>query len=126
MTIDTAASKPLRCWVTKNLGRYNFAGTEKEWCVQVLMPDGKYISEMWPQDEEPDTDDVPPSEVIGLIEARVKSYWIYTRREEKLAQIESARPMFAQMDDVWARAQIKSLQRRIDGLSGYLIEGDEP
>lgn len=117
--------KPLQCWVTKNLGRYDFASTNKEWCVQVLMPDGKILSAMWDEGDEPDTDGVAPSEVVALIEARIKSYWIYTRRDEKLAQIEAVRPMFAKMDDAWARSQIATLERRIASLRYHLIEEGE-
>jgi hypothetical protein len=117
-----AEVKPLRCYITKNLGAYNWANTqEKQWSVQVLMPDGKMLSEMWPEDEEPDTDGLPPSEVIELIVTRTKSYWVSTRRGETLARIEQFRPMFAQMDDAWAREQIKSLERRITSLRHYLI-----
>ena len=114
--------KPLKCWVAKNLGRYNFASNDKDWCVQVLMPDGKVLSETWPEDDEPDTDGIPPSEVVEMIAARLKSYWICTRREETMAKIEAARPMFEQMNDAWARAQITYLQRQIDSLKSYLIE----
>jgi hypothetical protein len=114
--------KPLKCWVTKNIGRYNFASNNKDWCVQVYMPDGKVLSETWPEDDEPDTDGVPPSEVVEMIAARLRSYWISTRREETMARIEAARPMFEQMDDVWARSRIAGLQRQIDSLKSYLIE----
>jgi hypothetical protein len=122
MSDSTAEVKPLKCWVTKNLGRYNFASNDKDWCVQVLMPDGKVLSETWPEGDEPDTDGVPPSEVIELIIVRLKSYWISTQRDKTMARIEAARPMFEQMDDAWARAQINSLQRQIDSLKSYLIE----
>lgn len=119
---STTEVAPIKCWVTKDLGRYNFASNDKDWCVQILMPDGKVISETWPQDDEPDTDGVPPSEVIELIVARLNSYWISTRRDETLARIEAARPMFERMDDAWARVHINALQRKIDSLKPYLIE----
>lgn len=114
--------KKLNCYVTKNLGRYNWASNDKQWCVQVMMPDGKVLSETWPEDEEPDTDGLPPSEVIELIVTRLNSYWICTKREETLARVEAARPMFDQMDDVWARRQISVLEGRVNSLRMYLIE----
>lgn len=118
-------SKPLTCVITKNLGRYNFASDEKQWCVQVLMPDGKWISETWDEGDEPAIEGEPPSEVIEIMVARLKSYWISTRRDETLARIDSFRPMFPHMDDVWARKQIESLERRILSLRHHLIEEGE-
>jgi hypothetical protein len=121
----TTETKPLSCIVIKDLGRYNFASNEKQWNVQVLMPDGKWLSEKWNEDDEPAIEGEPPSEVIAMIEARIKSYWICTRREETLARIESFRHMFPQMDDAWARKQIESLEWRISSLRDYLIEEEE-
>ncbi|QTO46366.1 hypothetical protein [Burkholderia latens] len=114
--------KKLNCYVTKNLGRYNLASNDNDWCVQVMMPDGKTISARWPEDDEPDTDGRPPSEVIELIVARLNSYWICTNRTETLARIDAARPMFDQMDDAWARRQIAQHERQIKELSQYLME----
>ncbi|MEN5063595.1 hypothetical protein [Achromobacter aegrifaciens] len=110
-------------YISKTLGRYNFANTaEKQWCVQMIMPDGKGLSETWPEDEEPDIDGVPPSQVLDLIEERLKSYWISTRREETLARIAAYREQSEQLDDAWARRLIASLERQIRDLEGYLAE----
>lgn len=109
-------------YITKTLGRYNFANTaEKQWCVQMRMPDGKGLSETWPEDEEPDIDGVPPSQVLDMIEERLKSYWISTRREETLARIAAYREQAEQLDDAWARRQIEAHDRRIADLKPYLI-----
>ncbi|MBJ9709848.1 hypothetical protein [Burkholderia gladioli] len=112
----------LKCLITKSLGRYNFASTEKEWCVQVLLPDGKWISEHWPENDEPCIEGEPPSEVLRMIVERLNSYWICTRREENLARIDAVRPMFGAMDDAWARQQIESHQRQIELLKNHLQE----
>jgi hypothetical protein len=110
-------------YITKTLGRYNFANTaEKQWCVQMIMPDGKGLSETWPEEEEPDIDGVPPSQVLDLIEERLKSYWISTRREETLARIAAYREKSEELDDAWARRLIASLERKIRELEIYLAE----
>ncbi|MGE8691495.1 MAG: hypothetical protein ACN6PJ_30410 [Achromobacter sp.] len=109
-------------YITKTLGRYNFANTaEKQWCVQMRMPDGKGLSETWPEDEEPDIDGVPPSQVLDLIEERLKSYWISTRRDETLARIAAYREQSEQLDDAWARLHIAAYERKIRSLENYLI-----
>jgi hypothetical protein len=118
----TTETKPLACSITKNLGTYNLASTGKQWCVQVLMPDGKWISETWDQDDEPATEGEPPSVVIELIVERLNSYLFSSRRTETLARVDSFRPMFPQMDDAWARSQIAGLERRIRALQCHLIE----
>lgn len=110
-------------YITKTLGRYNFANTaEKQWCVDMRMPDGKGLSEKWPEDEEPDIDGVPPSQVLDMIEERLKSYWIATGRDEKLARIAAYREQSEQLDDAWARRQIASYERRIRELENHLAE----
>lgn len=108
--------------IAKTLGRYNFANTaEKQWCVTMYMPDGKQLSEKWDEDDEPDIDGVPPSQVLDMIEERLKSYWICTRREETLARIAAYREQADQLDDAWARRQIASYERMVDALKPYLI-----
>lgn len=110
-------------YISKTLGRYNFANTaEKQWCVQMRMPDGKGLSETWPEDEEPDIDGVPPSQVLDLIEERLKSYWISTGRDETLARIAVYREQSEQLDDAWARLHIVAYERKIKALKGYLAE----
>lgn len=114
--------KPIKGIVTKNLGRYNLCSNEKQWCVQVLMPDGKWLSETWDESDEPHVDGLPPSEVIDLIVDRINSYWISGRRKEQLEMVEKHRESFDKMDDAWARSQIASLERRIESLKSYVME----
>ncbi|CAB3905672.1 hypothetical protein LMG2828_04735 [Achromobacter piechaudii] len=112
--------------ITKTLGRYNFANTaEKQWCVQMHMPDKTMLSEKWDEDDEPDIEGVPPSQVLDMIEERLKSYWICTRREETLARIAAYREQADQLDDAWARRQIASYERMVDSLKSYLITESE-
>jgi len=82
----------------KTSGSYDFAHpSEKQWAV--FFQDGDVrLSERWPIDEEPDIDGCLPSDVLDLIEARVKSYWINTRRDEDLLKIAKLRERKLQMD----------------------------
>ncbi|PVE25397.1 hypothetical protein DC522_05730 [Microvirga sp. KLBC 81] len=111
--------------IIKQLGRYNFAGSDKEWSVQIRLPDGKWLSEMWPEDKEPDIEGLPPSEVIELIATRLEEWWICTGREEKRERIAYARSVAAQMDHDWASAEIARLEKRIASLRDHLIEQPE-
>jgi hypothetical protein len=112
----------IKCQVTKNLGRYNWAGTEKEWFVQVLLPDSKWLSASWPEDDEPEIDGVPPSRVIEMIEARERSYWINTALQGKLDLIADATPFLERMDDAWAKSRIATLERQIASLRADIVE----
>lgn len=109
-------------YITKTLGRYNLASNDKQWCVRMRMPDGKGISEVWPEDEEPDIEGLPPSQVLDLIEERLKAYWFHSSREETLARIAVYREQSEQLDDAWARSLIASLERQIKSLEVYLAE----
>ncbi len=108
--------------IIKTLAAYNILDpSEKQWCVQMFMPDKSALSEKWPENDEPDIDGIPPSKVLDMIEERLQSYWIYTGREEKLARIAAYREQAEQLDDAWARLQIASYERMVDSLKPYLI-----
>jgi len=110
--------------VTKNYGRYNLASNEKEWCVQVLLPNGKWLSEHFT--EEPSVDDsTAPSDAVEVISERLESYWISTSREEKRTVIEYARSMAAEMDKTWAENRIKRFQNEIDRLRRIVQSCDD-
>lgn len=112
-------------YVYKTLGRFNVLSSDKQWQVQMRMPDGKFLSELWPEDEEPDIDGVSPSKILDLIEDRLKWYLFKSRRDETLARIAAYREQAEQLDDAWARRQIANYERLIAGLRGYLIDAEE-
>lgn len=99
----------------KKLGRYNWAGTEKDWCVQLSTPYGN-VSEMWPEDDEPDLDDALPSEVLQMIEDRLDHYWISTGRDTRKAVIAAIREHESEIDAAWLDAQIERTERVLSGL----------
>lgn len=99
----------------KHLGRYNWAGNEKDWCVQLNTPYGN-VSEMWPEDDEPDLDDLLPSEVLQMIEDRLDHYWISTGREAKKAVIAAIRVHEIEVDAAWLDAEIERTERALSKL----------
>jgi len=112
-------------YVYKTLSRFNFASSEKQWQVQMRMPDGKFLSELWPHDEEPDIDGVPPSKILGLIEERLNAYLFKSGRDETLARIAAYREQAEQLDDAWARHQIAAHERVITDLRAYVLDTED-
>jgi hypothetical protein len=94
----------------KNLGHYNFAGHEKDWCISLITPYGR-VNQTWPECEEPDIDDLLPSEVLALIESRLDSYWICTSREKDRATIAAIKEHAAEIDVAWLDAKIERTER---------------
>ena len=99
---------------TLELGRYNWAGTEEEWCLFLRTPYGR-VSEVFPKDEKPEVDPdwTTPSEVLDLIEARLDSYWISTRRAETKAKIAEIREHSNEIDAAWLDQKIRQAEDRL-------------
>ena len=110
--------------VYKNLGAYNWADrSQKQWQLVVRLDDGSSISELFPEDEEPEIDGLPPSEVVELISVRNESYFFRSSREEQRAKIAFVRENAEAIDTSWAakriaclRKNIESMQREVDAL----------
>jgi hypothetical protein len=99
---------------TLELGRYNWAATEDVWCLTLRTPYG-VVSETFPKDDKPEVDPgwTTPSEVLDLIEARLDSYWISTRRTETKATIAEIRRHANEIDAAWLDQQIKQAEDRL-------------
>lgn len=109
--------------ILKNLGRYNWASNDKDWLVQVFLPVGapqSSVSETWPQDKEPDTDGLPPSDVIEIISERVESYLMSTSREETRKTIVWCREHADELNFDWAKGQIEICQKKIERLNAEI------
>lgn len=89
-------------------GRFNLCSNEKQFQVVLRTPYGT-VSELWNEDPGYD-DEMEPDEVLDLIEARAKSYWISTSRGETLAKITTIREHLAEVTASWAAAQAKKFQ----------------
>lgn len=96
---------------TLSLGRYNWAATDEQWCLALQTPYG-CVSEMFPKDAPPDVDPnwTTPSEVLDLIEERLDSYWISTKRAETKAKIAEIRKHSAEIDAAWLDQKIKQAE----------------
>jgi len=96
-----------------------------EWCVSLRLPADapqREISQTWDLDDEPDVDDLPPSEVIEIISQRLEHYLFSTGREEDRKVIAWVRANAARLDAEWAASEAEQIPRRIVRLQGRLEE----
>lgn len=112
----------MKVFYGKTLARFNFCSDDKEWQVYLHTPFGK-LSELWPRDEEPEIDDLLPTEVIDLIEKRLATYWVHTGRDEKRKVIAELRAHADEINTMWceygvevARERLKQAERRLESL----------
>ena len=96
---------------TLELGQYNWAKTEDVWCLTLRTPYGQ-VSETFPKADKPEVDPewTTPSEVLDLIEARLDSYWISTRRAETKEKIAEIRQHSNEIDAAWLDQKIKQAE----------------
>lgn len=118
--------KPLSAYCYKTKGRYDLCSTEQEWQIVVRASNGTTISEIFPGDEEPEIDGLPPSDVVEVIAARLGSYLFKSGRDAEIVKIEWFRQNSEQIDSGWARKQIEDLRSRIDELSRYVLTEEVP
>lgn len=99
---------------TLTLGQYNLATTEDVWCLALRTPYGQ-VSETFPQGDKPEVDPewTTPSEVLDLIEARLDSYWISTRRAERKAKIAEIRQHSNEIDAAWLDQKIEQTEDKL-------------
>jgi hypothetical protein len=108
----------MRTYFYCSQGNYNFADpSEKQWCLELSTPFGR-VSETF--NEKPDLDDLLPTDVLDLIEERVKSYWIYTSREECLKRIDGIRAHSLEINRQFIEFEIKKHQTAISELESKL------
>lgn len=110
-----------KVYFAKHLGRYDFANNVKDWNLSLYTPYGN-VSDMWPEDEEPEIDGLMPSEVLALIEARIK-HWIFkSNRSEKLATVEFMRAHANEIDMIYAAHMLERAEKEVK--RWYSIRGD--
>lgn len=97
----------------KTLGRFNLAGSEKDWQVVLQTSEGT-VSAMWPEDDEPEVDDMLPTEVAELIEARLKRYMFMSDREQRLTVIAAIRERGTELDKVYVKRRVDSAQKEMN------------
>jgi hypothetical protein len=106
---------------TKDFGRYNFAGTEKSYCVTLRTPFGN-ASQTWPLTDEPSIDGCLPSDVLDLIEARLKSYLWTSFRERDGATIAAIREHANEIDIAYVQGRIAAARKAIERDERLLAE----
>lgn len=98
---------------SKDFGRYNFAGTEKSYCVALHTPYGN-VSQTWPADDEPNISGCLPSDVLDLIDTRLASYVYTSRREQDKATIAVIREHAIELDVLYVQNRIAAARRAIE------------
>lgn len=86
--------------------------------VVVTLPEWapiKRVEQAFPEGDEPDIENRPPSEVLPLLEARAKRAWIDSAREKAKAH-EWCRGRMGRLDALWAEQRINSIQGEMERL----------
>ncbi len=99
-------------------GSYNWAKPdEKQYLVSLVTPYGS-ISETF--EDEPEIEGLHPSDVLDIIEGRLKSYWISTDRESKLKTIAEIRKHSIEIDRQYIQSKIGLHELAIERLQASL------
>lgn len=111
-----------RVSIRTDCGSYNFADPrEKRWQLHIALYDFgdtvRGVGVTFPEDEEPNVDGLPPSEVVELIAAKLSKLWLNTSRERDNAVVAFIRDNAAWVDRVWATQEIERNQQKIARLS---------
>lgn len=113
--------------ICKRLGRFNLIGDEKSWVVSVTLPDGRVLSTRWDEDDEPHIDRMTAIDAVEFIAERL-THWICSSQEENDDMIAWCREHPDELNDAWARDEIKKFesgiklyQQRIEDLKEFLV-----
>ncbi len=96
----------------KNLDQYSYFKSEKTWLVALITPYGN-ISETWPQDQEPEIQDLLPTEIVDLIEKRLDTHLLCTGRDETKKKIADIRAHGVAIDRAWLKNKIKDAEHLV-------------
>jgi hypothetical protein len=97
----------------KHKDRFYIGKKEQQWQVVLATSVGQ-ISELWDEEDEPEVEDLLPSEVLDLIEVRVKSYWINTDRDNQIKRIAKLREHIAELDIAWVESKLERLRSNVE------------
>ena len=89
----------------KSLSRFNLIGQEKNWQVQLLTSSGN-VSALFDEEEEPDLENLLPSDVLDLIEARTNAVWS-SNKADRLAKIAELRQQIEKLDVAWLAVELE-------------------
>lgn len=100
-------------------GRFNLFSNEKQQQVYLYTPAGN-LSELWDENEADYDSNMLPSEVVEIIEKRLKAYWINTAREEKLVRISEIKKRIGEFDRLWLEGRIEGAEKSLSSLRNQL------
>lgn len=93
-----------------------FDPSKKYVCIRLWLPEGapeEVLAEDWRDGDEPRIDDLPPSQVVELISAKLERAWIDTSRDKKRVVIAWCRENFGLLDRLWLEELIRCEERTI-------------
>jgi len=98
-------------------GNFNYLNSkQRSTIVRIHLPPdapGTVLDESWDSGDEPDTTDIPPSEMIEIFSKRLAGYLFNSSRPEKTRLIEWCRANADRLDREWAETQIADLRKEI-------------
>lgn len=109
----------MRIEISKRLGCFNLASpTEKSWSVHLFVEGaGRAVNVSWPEDDEPMTEDQPPSEVVALMRQRVSRYIYWGGKVEAEKTFAFIDTNAALVDAHWARQQAAMCRTQAERLT---------
>ena len=107
----------MKVTIRKALGCYNLVRPrESSWSVSLSVEGVGGTSQGWPEDDEPDVDGLPPSEVVDLLEGREARLLLNSSRERDRAFFASVRERAESIDAAWAAQEAERMEREAQRL----------
>ena len=105
----------------KTLGQYNLCSNEKQWSLCLGYKDLR-ISERFDEDEEPELDDLLPSDVLCEIKNKKSKYWYSSSKEKDDEIIAKLEALSNEMDITYVKKEIEYKKKEISELEETLIK----
>lgn len=114
--------KKLHAVFSKTLGSYNWANpSAKQWQLAICTTLGS-LSVLFDEDAEPEIDDFLPTDILDLIERRIKAYLLYTRRDEELQKIATMRAHGNELNKAWLQTRVDAARRELTKYERWMAE----
>ena len=115
MTMDTTKKETRIVRIDSYSGKFNLFNPDQVYVVvRVWLPDGapaEMLSAEWQDGQEPNIDNLPPSEVVSLIARKFARSG--DTSDKALAIIAWCRANHAMLDKLWAQDQVTRAKKRI-------------
>ena len=120
----TTPKEPRIVRIDSYSGKFNLFNPDQVYVVvRVWLPDGapaEILSAEWKDGQEPNIDNLPPSEVASLIATKFAR--VGNTSDKALAIIAWCRVNHAMLDKLWAQGQVARAQKRIADAQALIAE----